>query len=81
MKPKWIKDMSFCQHCRQEMMLLDYFLRPDESAIEVWYICSKCGKFGFAYTGGFVESFKNAQKVEKSKISSPQSNEKEGFCG
>lgn len=83
MKPKWIKETDECQYCHTEMPLIEYFLRKDETAVEAWYVCEQCGKFGFALTGNFVKAFKEHQKNERTKIKTaqPKGNESEESCG
>jgi hypothetical protein len=64
MKPFWIKDTFECEWCLPKLMKLErFFLRDDESAVEVWYRCEKHGLFGLAYSGKFIENFKKQDKI------------------
>ena len=75
MKPKWIKETDECQYCHTEMPLVEYFLRQDETAVEAWYVCENCGKFGLAFTDGFVKDFKEKNQKKATKFAPPKSGE------
>lgn len=63
-KPRWIKNTDECPWCSDEMSLVEFFLREDGTAVEVWYKCVEHGFMGYAYDGRFVENFKAQKELE-----------------
>jgi hypothetical protein len=64
-RPKWIPESDQCLWCHRSSSLAEFKLSEDKTKVEAWYVClnDKCikpyNKFGMAYSGGFVDQFKN----------------------